>query len=239
VGYLPTEGRNFNPDVLEFGFDAPWWNAKSKAMEVNTSAMRAAFRRIYDFIEPWGLSALKTGVGQSNPWTWYILVNGKTAMANLGYYGPTQLTSRGAKAEFGYTWHPTLSGKRATGLTGWGLAIPDGAQMDEAWKFIVFLSTDLEAARILFDTMGYFPASKRFFSSFRAPNAGTKRFMDAVATNQWTFPEDGRPNYGGGIAAKALKEAANQVFAGTTPIENALEAAQQYVNVEVDKVNGK
>jgi len=233
LGYLPTEGRNSDLDVLEFALDASWWNAQTQEFQVNSPAYIEALQYIYDtFFAPFPSTMGTTS-------TWYRIASGQTAMANLGYYAPGELRNRAPQYEYGFTWHPTKSGERSSGVGGWGVAMPLGASTDAAWKFITFLTTDMEAFQILFEEMGYFPASLEFFQNFRSDDPGVNWFVQAVAANQWSSPSDGRPGWGRSIVNTPILQAMQQVYSGRMPAATALEAMQVFVEAEVQRFLGE
>jgi ABC-type glycerol-3-phosphate transport system substrate-binding protein len=232
-GYLPYEGRNLDISFLEMTLDANPWNKEKQIIQVNTPAITAAYTFLYEnFIAPWGYDAIQAGLGAAG---WYMVANGKTAMANLGYYAPKNVD--GKPWEFGYAWPPTLSGKRVTNLSGWGLALPPGKHPNEAWRFISFLIQSLEAQRIFFEHTGFFTASKKFFSSFRTDNEGYNWFINAVLTNEYVLPEDGRPSYMYGLVGSTLGPVVSNVFTGQMSLVNFLEAAQLKIEVEVENLS--
>lgn len=237
IGYMPIEGRNFTLDLLEWAFDVKFWNPTTKEVQVNSPSIREAVTFLHDnFIASWGMDAIRSGFG-GDPAAWYTIALGKTSMANLGYYAPLQLKTRSKDQwEFGYTWHPTLSGKRVTGLSGWGLAMPTGAQVSEAWSLISYIATDLEAGRILFEEVGQFPASRAFFATFRPQDPGYRWYVEAVGASEWEAVDDGRPSYAFGVVNKHLKAAAMQTFTGQMAAPAALDAAQVLVEAELDEL---
>lgn len=226
VGYHPAEGRNGDIYVWEFALGACWWDAAEERIRLNTAAFTDALQYLFDrFIAPYSTEFIGLR-------SWYVIAQGRTAMANLGYYAPGQLRSRASQWDFRYTWHPTMSGQRATALSGWGYAIPAGAQKDEAWKLITFLVDNLEAQQIIYEETGYFPASTKFFSEFRSADPGMNWFANAVNDTEWAVPEDNRPSWGVGIVHNALGDVMSQVYGGKAPAKTALDSIQSQVDAQ-------
>jgi ABC-type glycerol-3-phosphate transport system substrate-binding protein len=230
VGWYPAEARNDRADFVELFLGVPVINPENNLPQLNHPAFVKRLEMFYDqFIASIGTDQLKNLFGSNmGLGSWWFLSQGKTTIAN--YAGLLQqIRLQAPQWDFGVTWHPSDDGSRLQLVGGWGVGLSNTSKyINEAWRFIEFLATDLESqcllyqqygtmniasktfSRWLLSQVGNDPETRWFIESFELANRLLTRAPYSIVETIWSIWGDARGTvYKGESTAMAALENAN------------------------------
>lgn len=229
LGYEPRIGQN-----SRLFTNAPLWNAPYFPLVGNPALnhpnliqmVDTIAQRIYGKYPSWKSST-----------AWYdYFVAGKTAVTNLGIYGPGEIETRSKDIRYKIGWPPSLDGRKIQQLTGWLLAIPTGVKHpDLSFKLIEFMSTDVQFQMDLYSKVGYLGSGNRFISRLVSEVRDPNRLWYVQSMSQAELIDAPRPDPLVGIADTLFKTAAENVWTGKQAAPAALEEANRLFVTELQK----
>lgn len=225
VGWYPVEARNDRMDIMEALLGMPVIDFENGQVLIDQPAYVELFSSFDTLIQDMGREKVAEFFGG---WStrWWSLTRGETAMAN--YSGLLEEINKRATWNFDVTWHPSSDGTKAYVLGGWGVGIPVNARHpEEAWRFIEYLATDLQAQVILYQEQGLMNVASSEFIAWVSTELqqDPRKQWEVQAMVEAQRVMIARPHPNSEAIGKVWTDAKTRIYQGLMPPEAVLQIA--------------
>jgi multiple sugar transport system substrate-binding protein len=244
VGFDPLDamggGQALNTWARAFG--ANWYDPKAQKVYLDTPEMAAMVDYVTSFYKKYGpekIAAFRQSYRQWSGAPEAAFPRGVEAMILEGYWAPGELKVTAQPGNvYGFTWMPTKTGEKIQIVGGWNVCIPKGAKhVEEAFKFIEFLSTD-DANLTILEMAGSFCATKSFATKTDFTKyGGLAWFMESVTKADKVYGTVLCPVFA--EAKSRLLKGFDEVSFGRKTTKEMLAELQKAVQDALDKAVGK
>ncbi len=244
IGYTPNESE------MQYwvpGFGGEWYDPVQKKVTANHPGVVEAFEWMFKYIDEMGVEKLTawrqadTGSGSDTG----FFPTGKMALLGDGFWVYQTLNEFAPKMDYGMGFWPTRNGtvedRALYNVGGWMVAIPTGARrFNEAWQFLKygFVDNAWEMGCHTLNGCSVVNQMDKMSQCLREQIGENDRFYPYVDINNETLLAGTRHwpvIQVAGFYWDELQKAAEAIFRGAKPAQEALDELTTVVQAELDR----